>query len=516
MPLPAPHTPWPPAPIRPALQQVSSDSAWLEGDVARFSHLTTNPVGTPSPRGGLLGALAGSTGPSRRPGTAGTITDLHLPMPYRMATASADLLVGTPPGFTLHESERGNEKATEFLNRLTTTDEFAADLHRSFTYSAGLGWTFGRVVWNEAVQPDPWIDWVDADQGWAEWQHGRVSAITFWTELPDPDGKDRVRWRSLERHEIGMISYGLYKGSDLDLGARMPLTAHPETQHLHGPTHGSGTLKTGVNTPTAVLLPNTEGNPRWRKSPQLRKLGISDIQKGGTVWGVIDRIWGETVRELDAARARLLVSEELLDDDGPGRGQSFDMGRDVFTLGQTADPNAGGKIEKVQFDFRIEKFEQALDLAKAEALQAVGLSALTVGMESPGAAMTATEIEAKSTATMNTWAGKARLARAGLSALATGAVAVHAGIHGYAPPERPVDVSLQDPIQETELDRTQAARNLREARAASTRYLVRRLHPEWTPEQVDEEVAEIRTEDGPTDPFILPPDSAPAEGFPIP
>ena len=115
--------------------------------------------------------------------------------------------------------------------------------------------------------------------------------------------------------------------------------------------------------------------------------------------------------------------------------------------------------------------------------------------------------------TLNTQRGKARHLRAGLSELVTAVIDMDSVLNGYALLSGPVDVSVAQPIQETDLDRAETVKTLRDARAASTHHLVERMHPEWTAAQVEEEVERIRTEEGVVDPFLLGPDEAPEEGF---
>lgn len=62
---------------------------------------------------------------------------------------------------------------------------------------------------------------------------------------------------------------------------------------------------------------------------------------------------------------------------------------------------------------------------------------------------------------------------------------------------------MQDPIPDTELDKTTTVQRLRDARAASTEYIISRLHPEWTEEEQAVEVARIKAEEaGAIDPTL--------------
>ncbi|MBV7292366.1 phage portal protein [Corynebacterium sp. TAE3-ERU16] len=505
--MPAQHTEWPPAPIRAALDQVKQDSAWLTGDTRELSRIVEShepaPVQIPLQyNGGIAGAAARGILGRPAPRTGNATIPKHLPLPHELAVESANILVGTPPAITVHAEEKsadGEDRtpAEDALAALTSTDRFASDLHRAATYCAGLGWTFGRIVWNLDVQPSPWIEWVDADQGWVEWANSRPVAITFWDVYPDPDGKHQAVWRLLQRHSRGRITYGLYQGDSGNLGRLVPVTDHPDTAYLADILDEEASITTGIDRLTAVMIPNVDGNPAWRKHPQLRNLGLSDVSRGGDLWATIDKFWTELSHEVDIARGRLLVSEEYLDNLGAGNGLGFNWNRDVFTLAQSGSPNAEGRVEMVQFQLRVAEYSAALDRAQREVFDAVGLSEFTVGHDtSGGTATTATEITARSAKTLKTWKAKARMWRAGLSDLLTAWSALDGVLNDYQGAEKPVDVAMFYPVEDTELDKARTVAAYRDAGAASTEYAVDRMHPEWTQEQKDEEVARIKAEQG--------------------
>lgn len=509
MPLPAPNTPWPPQYLQPALERAHSDAAWLTGDLHRINSITqTGPEPARSPwqyNGGIGGATARAIygKPQPQPGSA-TIAR-HLPVPAQLCRASANLLVGTAPRISLHPDDVNNDKAAAILRATAGTDTFAADLTRAATYCAALGWVYARIVWDTDVQPSPWIDWVDADQALPVFTGSTLAGVTFWDVHPDPAGNDKYTWRLLQEHTPGRITYGLYRGTATNLGDLRPVTDHPNTAYLANILDDHASVLTGTRHLTAALIPNIDGTPAWRTHPQLKHLGMSDISAAGDLWADIDKAYTDLMHEVDSARSRLLISEEYLETAGPGKGMIFNWGRDVFPLAMTGVADQRPTIEQVQFQMRVSEYAQAIDLTIRKACDAVGLSPITVGQDSEnGGAMTATEIRARSTATLNTWQSKARMWRAGLSRITTALLHVDAALNGYAPPTQPTQVAMQDPIPDTELDKTTAVQKLRDARAASTEYIISRLHPEWTEEEQAVEVARIKAEEaGAIDPMLV-------------
>lgn len=505
--LPIDNQPWPPPEYAPALEQVRKDAAWLTGDMAEIRQQVEGEKPKPYVsraqfNGGLVGATA--RGVLGRPNMGGSVrVERHLPVAAELVTISANLLAEKPPAVSLHEDDATNTSAAQALDDLTSTDLFAAEWWEACYNASGHGWVFGRVVWNVDVQPHPWIEWVDGDQGYAEFRNGRQVSVTFWDTFKDGDGK-KV-WRLLQKHTTGRIEYGLYEGTEEKLGRRVPVTEHPATEYLADLLDAESSIMTGITGLTARMFRNLEKNPNWRHHPQLRYYGHSDVSKGGGLWADIDMAWTNLMNDVESGRGRLLVSEEFLTSGGPGQGQVFDWMRDVYPLAQGGSPDAAGTIEKVQFDMRVEENTAAVSVATMKAVDAVGLSHMTVGMDPQATGdMTATETRARSDKTIKTAGGKARQSRAELSELLTAYIQMDAAMNNYPAPARPVNVAIVEPVQDTDEDRARRAKSLREADAASTYYLVRDLHPEWTEPQVEEEVARIiqeRQAGMPVDPF---------------
>lgn len=262
-------------------------------------------------------------------------------------------------------------------------------------------------------------------------------------------------------------------------------------------------IDTGAERATAVMVPNLDRSPQWRTDPYLRYLGMSDVVKGGQVWHSLNLLWTDFMHEVDSAKAKLVVPEHYLRNNGPGRGMSYEWWRDVYTKPQSASADAEETIDRIQFDMRVQEYLDAIQATRLRAVSSAGWSNITFGLENASAQMTATEIRARSTRTIHTHKAKSRHARAGLGELLTAWLEMDAQLNNYAPPERPVEVSLAEPVQATELDEATTLQTLRTSGLASVRYGVERLHPEWTPEQVEAEVRELAREGAAMpDPFL--------------
>lgn len=502
-----PGSAWPPEHYDKALNQVRHDAAIMSGDLNLQNHYyaTTNEKTQPvtsrfQHNGGLFGSVARGFLGTPRPNNATPAVTQFDTLPFDLATLSADVLVGEPPRFTLHPEDDGNNRAADKLAAYTGTDTFAADLHHAFRTCAGLGWIYGRVMWNLDVDNHPWIEWVDPDQGLPEFANGRVVGITFW----DTYEVGKHVYRLLQKHTPGRITYTLYQGGADNLGMVVPVTDIEDTAHLADILDADSGVDTGATRPTAVMIPNLDRSPKWRTDPYLRYLGMSDVVKGGEVWHSLNMLWSDLMHEVDSAKAKLIVPEHYLRHNGPGQGMSYEWFRDVYTKPQSANPDAAETIERVQFDMRVDAYMAAIENTRMRAISSTGWSNITFGLENTSAQMTATEIRARSTRTIHTHKAKSRHARAGLGQLLTAWLEMDADLNGYAPPTRPVNVNMAEPVQATELDEATTLGTLRQHGLVSQRAALTRLHPEWTAEELQAELNELRAEEQagmPANPF---------------
>lgn len=483
---------WPPKLYRPALEAVTHDRGWLLGTPQRATMFQPRPYMSRAQfNGGLVGATARGllgrpTAPSRR-GTAAV--GRHLPVAAELTETVGDLLFGNALQV---RTEGWSEQLDASLQDMVATDAFTASMVAAGARCSALGWEFGRIVWNTSVSPHPWIEWVPADRAFATYEWGRLTEVTFVDEYEDEGGSDV--YRLTQTHRRGEIEYTLWKGGATVLGMPVPFTDREETAYLADVVEDGTRVYTGMDLLTAVMVPNREANPAWDGNPQLRHYGKSDIQHGGGLWADIDHIYTDFMHEVDSARARLLISEDYLQTLAPGEGTVFDWFRDVYPLGATKDET--GSIERVQFDMRVEQYLQTLEYATLRAVGSVGLSPMTVGMDNRGGDLTATEIRARSEKTTRTWRARSRYWRAGLQNIITAWAHMDALINGWPTPPTMVQVAMQEPIQDTDFDRARTVRELRDSGAASIRYLVKRLHPEWGEEEIEAEVEEIRRDQG--------------------
>lgn len=492
---------WPPKNLEPIYDLYSILDAWYSGDRDRLATIyeSANPTSNRPPnrpsqfRGGVVGRMArwfwGQPTPSGEPRTK-----LHVPVASDIATMSADLLFSEPPSITVQDPETQARIEELVENGIHTTLLEGAEV------GAALGDYYLRTVWDEEIAPTPWLAVVHADAAVPEWRWGRLAAVTFWRVIEEDDRGTRLI--HLERHEPGVILHGLYKGANGMLGEPLPLTAHAETAHL------PPVIETGLTRCTAVHVPNMRPNREWRTNPVGVGLGRSDF--AGPVLGLmdaLDEVWTSWMRDIRLAKARLVVPSGYLIDNGPGKGASFDLDRELYEEVSSLGGNERMEISAHQFAIRVAEHRDTSAELLAAILRATGYSAQSFGL-SGEVAITATEVMAKERRSLVTRGKKALYTRNPLADGIETLLQLEAAMFGTGvTPERPT-IEFGDSVAADLGQLAQTAVLMRQAEAASDETIVRLLHPDWSDTEVQEEVARI-SDSRPAvvaDPFALRPD----------
>ncbi|WP_063023836.1 phage portal protein [Nocardia niwae] len=489
---------WPPEPWDDAQAAYDLHSAWLEGDSSVLEsfysqYLDGMPSNRPSQfRGGVVGAVARFFWgrPQKQ-----AMKRLHVPAPADVARTSANLLFGQPPTWVFNGGDATDlDGAKERLSQLLDGADVVATFLEAAEIQSALGGVFLRLWWDTAVTDKVMLSAVGPDAAIPEWRYGKLAAVTFWRVV----AKDkRGTWRHLERHEPGTIEHALYLGDGDHIGRPMKLdeldaTAWAATQPV---------IETRVKGLTAAYVPNIRPARRWRNVPNLSPLGRSDFEGIEQLFDALDAAYSSWMRDLDLAKARLFVSQEALEDNGPGLGASFDPEQAIFTPvpGQLMLPEDGPNqlVQAQQFQIRHQEHAATCQDLMNRIVVSAGYSVGDFGDDQLSGMMTATEVSARKGLSHQTRATKILYWQSEAQPLARTMLELDAIVYGNghdygikAEPEMkfPVRVDV-DPVQQS-----QAIANLRAAQAISIEQSVRERNPNWSVDEVDEEVKLIKAE----------------------
>lgn len=493
--LPQPGTPWPPKPYDQVLDACAEWQAWWVGDptalrsyygggkVAAFD--TTSTARSLTARS----KRAWSAFWGKQTPTLNQPKKLHVPVAADLGRIAASTLLSEPVTFTPDDADKD---LADLVDDVLNTDDNYSRMLVAEESASMLSGVYGRIVWDKNVADHTWIDYVDTDRAIPEFKWGKLVGCTFWTEL-DSDS-DNIVLRHLEHYSKGRVEHALYQGTSTDLGRVIPLTEHPDTADIRV-TDGGFVDLAGVDELGVEYFPNMRPNPQWRNEPALRHLGRSDLSIDVLqLLDAIDEVWSSWMRDIDLGKARVFVTEGLLTNRGPGQGSTFDTDQAIYSpIGQMVkEGESTSHIQAEQFAIRVDEHRSTFEALLRQVLGRVGYSPLTFGLSDEVAA-TATEIGAKERDTSRTRSSKIRL-RSGLSRLVTTQMRVEAAVFGGTAPTETIRVEWPDADQASPREVAETAELLKRAEAASTQTRVQMVHPDWTPEQVDEEVSRIQDE----------------------
>jgi hypothetical protein len=498
---------WPPVAYQQAYQDMAMMDAWYAGDIEALETLysTTRLVRQSGIWGQAKRFFMGTPNPgqqSQRP------NKLHVPIPAEISRVSSQILFGEMPKVEIADLDgdgdepvippTARKKANARLTDLLDDSAHAAFIEGGELASA-LGGNFLRVTWDKTVVPDkPFITAVAPDAAVPDFRFGRLSAVTFWLDLPPLDATPG-HWRLLERHEQGRIEWGLFSAANpVQLGARLPLTEHPSTAGLAELVDEESGVETGTDLLTAVYIPNVKPVRIRRKDPVASNFGRSDYEGVDSMFDAFDEVYTSWMRDIRHGKSRIFVSKDSVDVGAPGQGSYFDADREVFVpvKGLGAQKDASSLIQAEQFKIRYQEHQATAQAILIEIFTACGYSPATFGISTDNVrTVTATEVQAREKVTALTRGSKILYAKPQLQHLVAALLDVDEfafggpGRFGALP-----EVEFPDAAAPSIDALAQTLQLLRAAEAASTETLVQMLHPDWEPEQVADEVAKIMSE----------------------
>lgn len=416
-------------------------------------------------------------------------TMLHIPVASDIASTSADLLFSEMPEVKImaaHE-ENADSQATDAQERLDEiidrSDMYSRLLEMAET-SAALGGVFVKIDWDDDLRDFPVVIGVQPDNAVWEFKWGFLQRVKFYKIIDQPD--TNLYYRLEEIREKGRIEHHLYKGTTMKLGSEIPLTSKEETADL------PPEINHDIDSLLAWYIPNKRPNRLWRGSP----LGESDLFGIIGIMDSIDETYTNLIRDIRLGRGKVLVPEYMLDKDDEGF--KYDMDKSVYTLAGIANPEKEGKVDSIQFEIRTQAHIDAIQDLLQQAYSLAGYSPGTFGIGEVTNNATATEIKQQQSKSYKTRNKKAKYFRAKLDDIFMRLLQVDDLIFDSNNGEQQVQVTLQDSVATDPMDMADSLKKLNDAMALSVDTKVRKLHPNWTEEQIEQEVNSILKENGMT------------------
>lgn len=501
---------WPPKWMDPIRDKYCEWNAWYSGEPSELQKayggagvgIDTWVQNRPSQyRGGIVGAIARAMWGAPTVNDSSDQNKLHVPIASDIAAMSADLLFGEPPGILVDKKAARATETKKAVDDLISDGLFVS-LREGAEVCASGGSTYLTSVWDDTVHDRPWFTVYPADVAVPEFVFGRLRAVTFWRVLRAENGG--TVWRHLEKHEMGVISHGLYEGTQRELGELRPLNAFgatfPDMQALAAQESAASSdrivnIETGIQRLTVEHVPNMLPNRIWRGVPGAGSLGRSDYSGIENPMASLDIVWTSWMRDIRLARSRLVGSQAAIQSIGPGKGGYFDTDSELLLgLNMPGTPEAE-PLQMIQFNIRVEEHERTTQALKEAIVRGAGYSIQAYSGTTEGTALTATEVAAHQQTSLMTRDKKIQYWTPAVEGVVQTHLQLLSEKFGITVDDEAPLIEFPDGVSESPQEVAQYIAAMDGARAISTWTKVEKANPDWDDTKIKEEVGRIEGSD---------------------
>lgn len=406
------------------------------------------------------------------------------PVPRMISKAKANLLFGEAPSVRA-VAERDQENLDRLARENGLAGGHAPELHRAAMIASSEQEVFGRVYVDPSLADQPVIEFVSPRSVIPRFRGRFLVGATFVTEWRE---SSTTVIRLLEHYDPGVVRAELYRGSNISLGTKMPLDGYEAT---------AGKLDvvyTGIDRPLVAFIPNSLDADPARGFGDYRGLEerFLAINEAATIQQENLRLAGKKRALLDA---KYLRNGRLPDGD------------DVFIRSDSsAVAGEGGKpMQLIEYGFEAQQTIAYLDSLVDATLTYGGTAPQLVGRHVDGAAISGTALRLKMVHSLMEASGTGGHFDRGTQQLLRWAAVLDGrrtteGGFGrrWQSPDEPPSITRGDGLPRDDMEAAQWLVMAAGAEAISLEEKVRWLHPDWSDDQVDDELGRIREEQGST------------------
>lgn len=397
---------------------------------------------------------------------------VEMPVPRLVSRLKSNLLFGEKPD--IKPEQKSDETR---MDDLVEENDLAAEMRRGALICSSEGEVYGRLIVDPQTLEWPIIEFVSRRWTLPRFAGRFLVGATFVREIPEGSS---IVWRILEDYGPGTIETQLWRGTNSKLGERRALSARPETADLPA----DQPVPTGLTEPACVFIPNTLDEDPSR--------GISDYL------GVI-RAFFAINETLSVGQANVRsVGLKRLFVDGRYRNSSGNLpaGRDIFWMDSALQDalGQGGGIKEAEYSFEAQALRDWHDHVVDLALTFAGVAPSSVGRQlTTGAAMSGTALRLRMTHTLMEAAGTGRSWDRQMARLIRLAQLLDktAFNRPWSAADKMPAFHRHDGLPRDTMEEAQELATLSTAGALSLDTKIRRVHPEWSDEQVAAEAQRI-------------------------
>lgn len=403
---------------------------------------------------------------------------IHVPVANDISETASAFLFGESPIIRFASDSEGMKDNQKQLDDMLTKSGFYKKIVEAAEIASAIGGVYLKVAWDTDVSSEPIPVVVQCEQAFPTFRFGKLVKVTLVYEVSN-DGS--TVYRLAETISKGKIENTLYKGSTDNLGTVVDLTECDATASLL-------TEQDTGDAMTCVFIPNLLPNRLDRQSP----MGRSDYQGTETLMDALDETFSAWMVDVQIARGKIHVPSGYIKEIGPNGHTTFSIDTMMYEE-MDIDPTAmTDPIKVTQFEIRADQFEKTCLNLLDRIITSAGYSPQSFGLNIAGRAESGTALnvrERKSFATTNKkqtyWEGALK------EFVKAMCLIKQQYLGGKFTCELDANIAFSDGISNNMAEVSNSVKMLSDAKAISTDTKVRMVHPEWTDEQVEQEVERI-------------------------
>jgi hypothetical protein len=406
------------------------------------------------------------------------------PVPFAISRASSNLLFGENPEVESNDEDRANYERIIKDNKLWSQSRSAA-----ITASALAG-VFAKSMIDTSTprgRRSPIIQFIEPDKVVPVFSDsGELIEASVIIQQWD-EGHGKV-YRLIEHNTAETIKLTLYVGTSNAIGNSVPLKSHNKTKEMIEESPNT------IEMLPIVYIPNslTTGS----------NFGVSDYAHGlDNLFYTFNDAASIAHRATQAGVPYTIVPKELTD-----QNNNLNHEKTVLSINKLAstlgDSDINKMITTIQHNAQQDKFMNYANEVLDQILIFSGLSPQSIGRSLDGGATSGTALRLKMITSLQTAAAKAAYFEDGLNYILEVAARLDAQTFGSGSNIKKgntwtdfnVSITLKDGLPDDEVATANIIQTLRNAGTLSIKQAVQKANPNFTDEQVNEAVDEIKSD----------------------
>ena len=403
---------------------------------------------------------------------------IHVPVANDISETSSAFLFGESPIIRFASDSEGMKGNQKQLDDMLTKSGFFKKLVEAAEVASAIGGVYLKVAWDSDLSEYPIPVIAQCEQAFPEFKFGKLVRVTLVYDVSN-DGS--TVYRLAETISKGKIENALYKGSADNLGSLCDLDECDSTKDIEQ-------LVETADVMTCVYIPNLLPNKLNRQSP----MGRSDYHGIETLMDALDEVFSAWMIDIQIARGKIHVPSgyvKEISDNGKTKFNIDTMMYEELDVDPTAmtDP-----IKATQFEIRSQQFEQTCLNLLDRIITSAGYSPQSFGLNISGRAESGTALNVRERKSFSTTNKKQSYWEDGLKEFVRAMCIIKQQfLGGKFTCDLDVNIAFSDCISNNMTEVSNSVKTLSDAKAISTDTKVRMVHPEWTDEQVTQEVERI-------------------------